>query len=255
MTLIKSAIIAFSMYSRLPMPQFQWREKELKYALCFFPWVGAVIGAFTYVWWQFCERRGIGNTAWVLIGGAIPLLVTGGMHTDGFMDTLDAFHSYQPKERKLEILKDPHIGAFSVIYLLIYYLLYLGAYSEIGRERGGMFAVGFFLSRVLSGMGAVSLPPAKEAGLLYLFSNHAHKRVVKASLILQFALAACLLLSFSLVSGAAVLLGNLAAYVFYSDRCRKELGGITGDTAGYFLTLCEGVTAALLAVCSIFGIR
>ena len=40
-----------------------------------------------------------------------------GFHVDGFMDTMDALHSYQPRERKLEILKDSHIGAFSVIKL------------------------------------------------------------------------------------------------------------------------------------------
>lgn len=254
MTFLKSAAIAFSMYSRIPMPQFPWQEKELRYALCFFPWVGALIGALTYAWWRFCDRWEIGNLAWVLIGGAIPLIITGGIHADGWMDTLDAFHSYQSRERKFEILKDPHIGAFAVIYLAVYYLIYLGAYSEIGRERAGAFAVGFFLSRALSGISVVSIPPAKESGLLYLFSNHAHKRAVKVSLMVQFGLAACLLLSWHPISGAVVLLGNLAVYGYYSCRSRSELGGITGDTAGYFLTLCEGATAVLLAGCSIFGI-
>ena len=50
---------------------------------------------------------------------------------DGYMDTMDAFHSYQPKERKLEILKDSHIGAFAVIMLAVYGLIYMGAFSEI----------------------------------------------------------------------------------------------------------------------------
>lgn len=43
---------------------------------------------------------------------------------DGFMDTMDAFHSYQDKEKKLAILKDPHIGAFSVL-MLVYIILFM----------------------------------------------------------------------------------------------------------------------------------
>ncbi|MBO5523988.1 MAG: adenosylcobinamide-GDP ribazoletransferase, partial [Roseburia sp.] len=54
--------------------------------------------------------------------------------------------------------------------------------------------------------------------------------------------------------GAAVILGAAATYFYYRHRSMKELGGTTGDTAGYFLTLCEGVTAVLLAVCSVTGI-
>ena len=46
---------------------------------------------------------------------AIPLMITGGFHVDGFMDTMDAFHSYQEKEQKLNILKDSHIGAFAAV--------------------------------------------------------------------------------------------------------------------------------------------
>ena len=117
MTVIKSFFIAFSLYSSIPVPQFTWKEEDMKYVLCFFPWVGAVIGALVYLWGRFCNHCAVGTLCYSLIGTAIPLIITGGFHVDGFMDTMDAFHSYQPRERKLEILKDSHIGAFSVIML------------------------------------------------------------------------------------------------------------------------------------------
>ena len=44
MTTLRALVIAFSMYSQIPMPQFTWQDKEMKYAFCFFPWVGAAIG-------------------------------------------------------------------------------------------------------------------------------------------------------------------------------------------------------------------
>ncbi|MBQ1993637.1 MAG: adenosylcobinamide-GDP ribazoletransferase, partial [Lachnospiraceae bacterium] len=37
-------IIAFSMYSKIPMPRREWTSKGMKYAICFFPVVGMVIG-------------------------------------------------------------------------------------------------------------------------------------------------------------------------------------------------------------------
>ena len=37
---MRAAIIAFSMYSRIPMPMFEWKEEDMKYAMCFFPLVG-----------------------------------------------------------------------------------------------------------------------------------------------------------------------------------------------------------------------
>lgn len=165
MHILKSIVIAFSMYSKIPMPQFEWKEEDMKHVLCFFPWIGIVIGLCLYFWRLLCDRFGIRNLCYVFIGTAIPLLLTGGFHVDGFMDTMDAFHSYQPKERKLEILKDSHIGAFAVIMLAVYGLIYMGAFSEItDKNILQVVCAGFVLARVLSGIGVVSFPSAKQEG-------------------------------------------------------------------------------------------
>lgn len=44
MHVIRSFFIALSLYSKIPVPQFVWNEEDMQYSLCFFPWVGAVIG-------------------------------------------------------------------------------------------------------------------------------------------------------------------------------------------------------------------
>mgnify|MGYP000012361752 CR=1 FL=1 len=136
MRIIKSFFIAFSMYSKIPMPQFEWKDEDMRYALCFFPWVGAVIGVLWYLWKWICARFGVGTLCYTVVGTAIPILITGGFHVDGFLDTCDALHSYQPRERKLEILKDSHIGAFAVIMLTLYGLIFLGGFSEIMPDAG-----------------------------------------------------------------------------------------------------------------------
>lgn len=79
----------------------------------------------------FCQQFGIGKMCFAFVGLAIILLVTGGIHMDGYMDTMDALHSYGSREKKLEILKDSHIGAFAVIMTVLYVLIAAGAYSEI----------------------------------------------------------------------------------------------------------------------------
>lgn len=250
MRIIKSLIIAFSMYSKIPMPQFQWKDEDMKYMLCFFPWVGAVIGACVYLWGMICDKFAVGTFCYTVIGTAIPLMITGGFHVDGFMDTMDAFHSYQPRERKLEILKDSHIGAFAVIMLGAYGLIYLGAFSEIqDKTILKMVCAGFVLARVLSGIGVVSFPAAKKEGLLFSFASNAQKNVVKCVLYLQGALCIGFMLWQSLFAGSVIVVAAIGAFFYYYYRSKKELGGITGDTAGYFILLSEGsmmVAAAVL---------
>lgn len=240
------------MYTKIPTPQFEWKEEDMKYVLCFFPWIGAVIGGGVYLWGMLCQKSGIGIICYTLIGTAIPLFITGGIHVDGFMDTMDAFHSYQQKEKKLEILKDAHIGAFSVIMLIAYGMIYLGAFSEI-REEGlfKIFCAGFILSRCLSGIGVVSFPLAKKEGLLYLFANNALKKVVKAALSLQGTVCIVFMLWQSIYAGSIVVAAALCSFVYYFCRCKKELGGITGDTAGYFVLICEGSMAVAAAIMNI----
>ena len=249
MRILKSFCISFSMYSKIPMPQFEWKDEDMRYALCFFPWVGAVIGVLWYLWKWFCDRAGIGELCYVVVGAAIPLIITGGFHVDGFMDTCDALHSYQPRERKLEILKDSHIGAFAVIMLALYGLIFLGGFSEITEP--GTLAVagaGCFLARALSGIAVVSFPAAKQEGTLYLFADKAHKRVVKAALYGQGILCVCGMLWLSPLAGGMAVAAAGITFGYYYWRCKREFGGITGDTAGYFVTLCEGGIVAAVAI-------
>ncbi|MCM1039851.1 MAG: adenosylcobinamide-GDP ribazoletransferase [Ruminococcus sp.] len=242
MRILKSFLIAFSTYSKIPVPVFGWEEENMKYIYCFFPWVGAVIGICFYFWNVCCGYFQIGEICRLTIGLAIPLLITGGFHVDGFMDTMDALHSYQEKERKLEILKDSHIGAFAVIMLAAYGLIVLGALSEIKQiSLLKIVCAGFFLSRCLCGISAVTFPLARKGGMLYLFADRAHKRIVKGSLYLQSSLCILFMLSCSPAVGALVTVAAFLAFFYYDRQSRKEFGGVTGDTAGYFILLCEGV--------------
>ena len=164
MNIIKSICVAFSMYSKIPMPRVEWNEKNMKYAMCFFPLVGAVIGGLMLLVRFLCGRFGFNTSVYAVVMTALPVLVSGGIHTDGFIDTVDALSSYGDKEKKLEILKDPHTGAFAIIGAVMYYLLFFGFMTEIWDIKATIaVSVGFVLSRSLSGLAIGILNVQKTA--------------------------------------------------------------------------------------------
>ena len=106
--------MAFDMYSKIPMPPADWEKENMKYALCFFPWVGLAVGAVSAVLFWLLQQIGAGSMLRAAVLTAVPVLVTGGIHLDGYLDTMDALSSWREKQRRLEILKDPHAGAFAM---------------------------------------------------------------------------------------------------------------------------------------------
>ena len=253
MSVIKSFFIAFSIYSKIPVPQFAWKEEDMRYTLCFFPWVGAVIGLCFLLWNRFAGVYGIPSTARAAVGAVLPLAISGGFHADGFMDTMDALHSYRDRERKLEILKDSHIGAFAAIMLALYYMIDIAAISEIHTQKAvSAVAAVFFLARCFSGIAVMTLQPAKKEGLLYTFASSAQKVMVKAALYFQTVLCVVLMLLVSGWYGAAAIGAVLLSFFYFKKKSYKELGGITGDTAGFFVTVCEAAAAAAVAVTGYF---
>ena len=92
-TILETMSVAFSMFSALPVPHCVWSEKNMRFALCAFPLVGAVIGA---VWWFWCAVCALAPVGDVLRGAGLcllPVLLTGGIHLDGYADVCDALAS------------------------------------------------------------------------------------------------------------------------------------------------------------------
>lgn len=255
-TFFKSIDVAFSMYSKIPMPRFNWDSKDMKYALIFFPWVGAVIGGLLLGWKYLAAFLGAGEICFTAVAMAIPLLVTGGFHVDGYMDTMDGIHSYQSREKKLEILKDPHIGAFSVISLLVYSLLYLGFFSTFaGKSSEGFYVVCcmFWVTRCLSGISVVSFKSAKNDGMLQTESKNSGKRSVRIGLIVELILAYGLMLAIWPVCGAVAIVASLLTFGYYRWASYRHFGGTTGDLAGFFVTLCELVMVMSVSITSLIA--
>lgn len=246
---LQSLAIACSMYSRIPVPMVEWTEQGMKYALCFFPFVGAVIGAVMTVYAAAARRLGLGGAACACLGSVIPILISGGIHMDGFLDTVDARSSCQTRERKLEILKDSHTGAFAIIGCCVYLLVYVAVFSELGEHAFPAAAAVYVMTRSLSGWAVVSFPKAKKDGLVSTFAAGAEDRAVQLCMVIWgTASAVYLVLYGGLAAGLCTSFAALAVLAWYYRMTKREFGGITGDLAGYFLQICELAMLAVLAV-------
>lgn len=250
--MLKSILIAFSMYSKIPVPKTEWNEKSMRYTMCFFPLVGVVIGALMYAAGTLILMADIKSVLKAAVMTVIPIMLTGGIHLDGFLDTMDAIGSWAPKEKRLEILKDSNSGAFAVIGGCVYFVLSLGIWSEMSLDMLKSAVLVFVLSRALSGLSVVSFPMAKNTGLAAMFSNAAHKRRVRIVMLLWIALTAACMVVINPLTGAAAVLCAAAVFAYYYFMSKKNFGGITGDLAGYFLQVCELVCiAACMVMCGI----
>ena len=240
MYLFRSLAIAISMYSKIPVPMVDWNEKNMKYAMCFFPVVGAVTGALQLLIGSLLLRyTSCGRLFFAIAMTLITVLVTGGIHLDGFADTVDALSSYGDREKKLEILKDPNTGAFAVIGLCVYFLADVALWSEVTEELLPVIACTYMLSRSLSGISVVSFQAAKNSGLLRTFQDGAQKFRVRVVLILWACACGGGMLILSWRTAVIVIPAALLVFLYYHRMSRKQFGGTTGDLAGYFLQVCE----------------
>lgn len=240
------------------MPHFEWKEDDMRYSMAAFPLVGAVIGAIFYALYRSAEYFALPHTASALLLTAVPVALTGGFHVDGFMDVSDALNSYRSREEKLKILKDPHIGAFAVIRLAICGLVYIASLtivldSEEANSLIVMIAAGFVLARCLSALSVLTFRSAKKEGMLYYEASSAaggrRGNLVMVSLLGS---ASLLIMGyFSLPAGCIASAAAILSFGWYKHLSYRELGGITGDTAGYFVVICETAIAASAAIAAI----
>lgn len=254
-----SCVIAAAMYSRVPVPSVEWTKERMRYVFCFFPLVGVLCGVGMWLWLLLAKWMGFSAESAGLIGTAIPIFITGGIHMDGFLDTVDALSSYGDREKKLEILKDPHTGAFAIIGCGVYLLCYAGlmiqwAEMAMGREdfcvpfAKSCLALGtvFVLERAFSGLSVASFPCAKGTGLAAAFADSAHKKTVRICLSVWIFACLFVLIWTAGFTGFTVGISQAAVFYWYYRMSKKKFGGITGDLAGWFLQVSEVVSLLVL---------
>ena len=161
--LYESLVIAFSTYSSIPMPKVDWNDENMKYTICFFPLIGAVIGGISWLFAALAAALRIGVILRSAVLVLIPLAVTGGIHLDGLLDAADALSSWKPRQERLAIMKDSHCGAFAVIWCCAYFLASFGVFSEMKTSSPSCMAqllLTYMTARAYSGLALLTFPKA-----------------------------------------------------------------------------------------------
>ena len=134
----KDAVIAaFATFSRIRVPArlldaVDWRGGA---ALAGFPLVGVVEGLAMLAWTLAASWLCLPAPIAAAVFTCLPVLVNGGIHLDGLCDVADAVCSHADRDRKLQILKDPRAGAFGVMALACYLLLFYSLAAGAGPMR------------------------------------------------------------------------------------------------------------------------
>ena len=197
-------------------------------ARAYFPLVGLALGGIL-AGLDFVTRQALPPLAVSALLVVALLVLTRALHTEGFLDSCDGLFGGYDRARRLEILRDPHVGAFAVLggasLLLLKWSLIAGLPDE---ERTALLVLFPCLSR--SGMLVVmeALPYAREHGLGTAFEDGRSRWQVAFGLATAIA-ASGLLLGFA----GLVLLGTVAIVALGMGRWLTGLlGGMTGDTYG-----------------------
>ena len=242
--------MAWQMFLWIPCPSKKWDDTKVKNMLLWLPVIGIIAGALWYLVFFLFDTfgKGVGAVAAAVLT-VFPWLITGFMHLDGYMDCADAALYFGTKERKLEILKDSHVGSFAVIAAVILGILQFAAFLQIGVN-----APGFAQMRVLIFIPALSRCFSVE-NLFWLkslstseYANMPMKEKRRYRVVPALESLACFAAVFYLCRAYAffaVLIG-MAVEELIIIYLRKNLGGFSGDVSGAAIT--AGELACLIAL-------
>lgn len=247
--LLKSMAITFAMYSKLPVKNFNWEKENMKYCLLFLPIVGFVEGICLVLFVTFFNKIGINPFLKAALITVLPVLYTGGIHLDGFLDTLDALGSNESRGKKLEILKDSHSGAFAIIGGIVYFLLYFSsiiAFKDMIQIY--ILSVSYMLIRAYSALSLLVFKNARGSGMAYEFSSRSSIYINCIVLLIYIAVCSVFIMYINMNLGILCTMSVFLVFLYYRVKSFEEFGGVTGDLAGYFLQLSELFIVLILAL-------
>ena len=225
---MKGFLIALQFLTVLPVKiRSDVGEKDFGKSLLYFPVVGMLIGlllSLTSLLSGFLSN---------LIAGAfiltVSVIITGGIHLDGFADTCDGFYQARSKEKILEIMRDSRIGVMGVIgiffLLLLKFTLIVSISQEIlWKSLIVMTTFGRWSQVLACHMSKYARGEGKAKNFIEYDSR-------KEFLIGSF-LTAALCLSLMELEGVVLLVLSLGPVFLFISYLKRRIGGMTGDTIG-----------------------
>ena len=127
---LTALMMAWGTYLAIPCPYKVWDDALRPWQIVCLPPVGLVVGGI----WALCAgifaKLGFTGFLAAAILAAVPFLVTGFFHLDGFLDCCDAILSRRDLATRQKILKDSRVGAFAVVSAVLLFLLSFAALAD-----------------------------------------------------------------------------------------------------------------------------
>ncbi len=243
---MKGFLIALQFLTRIPVNiKDSIEERDLVRSVYFYPLIGLIIGIILVVINDLLTNYIPSGTRPVILLTALVFL-SGGLHLDGFMDTMDGLCSGAPREKALEIMRDSRVGAFGAVGLVVLLLLKLNLLQNFsGDSLRNLLLVMPVLSRFTV---VAAMPLADYArtgfGLGQVLVNKVEWKEVLVTFI--FSLAVCILI-LGLKSFVLIMLLFLFLWI-WTGYLKSKIGGITGDTLGATIEIAEVLTLFILLV-------
>ncbi len=243
--------VALAFLTRLPVrPDRPWQGADLAASVAMFPLVGLLVGVLGALTFAAATELGLPPVPAAVLAIAVLACATGALHEDGLADFADGLGGAS-RARRLEIMRDPRVGGFGVIALVLALLARAGALAALAgpAEVGVALIAAAALSRALLPPAMLALPQARGDGLA-VQAGRPHPARVAAALAIALLIALLLLPAAVAVTASAVaaLAGAMVAWLAF-----RRLGGITGDVLGALQQLAE--IAFLLSVVAMASAR
>lgn len=239
---MKGLLLALQFFTIIPIhKELPMTKKHITTMFLSLPIVGAMIGAAASVVYYLLQTYT--DTSALLAAFSLLLvfvLLTGGLHLDGFVDSGDAYFSYRSIEKRHEILDDPRIGAFgamALVFLVIGKIIFL--HELILGDLLAFYWLLFipFLSRVGMAFYLIQTPASKEKGMGAFFKSHIHLKIFTLLMSVFLVVGT---LSISWWSGDWVMPVILVVITILASRLyrywtMKNFNGSSGDLYGAFI--------------------
>jgi len=205
-----------------------------------FPLAGALIGGVVaVVWWGAQEVWALPVAAALVV--AADLAITGLLHVDGLADSVDGLLPHLERERRLEVMRLPDVGAFALGVVPCALLLRWASFASGGISPWSIVAI-WCLSRTLVAAVPSFIPYARADGLATPFLGSANRWILVAVVP-----AVAVLASTQGSIGVVAALAGIAATVALVAVAHRRLGGFTGDVLGAAIIVSETVALLTLA--------
>jgi adenosylcobinamide-GDP ribazoletransferase len=234
---------AISFLTRLPVAT-DVGERDIAASVAWFPVVGTLVGALSGAVYLLASKAWPPSVASLLAVGA-SIAVTGAFHEDGLGDTADAFGAASTGRDPHPVLKDPRMGTFGVVALVLVIGLRVASVASLTPRAGALALIAAHaLARGVSAAALVSAPSA-GGGLGSSYAALAPRWRGIVAVVGSVAIAS---ICIGIAAPVALVLMISAAWLQarWADR---TLGGVSGDVLGAVEQTGEVITL-LVAVAS-----